>query len=78
MEDFGCNYRGGRAYVPCPLCSEHEDSQENSFYKCKILSKTIDVKGRYEDIFDLINTDINQLTTTITKITSTRKDLIIK
>ena len=53
MEDFGHNYRSGRVRIPCPLCSEHEDSPQNIFYVRNILSKTMNIKGRYKDILSL-------------------------
>ena len=31
MENFGGNYRGGKEYIPCPLCNHHDDSQLKSF-----------------------------------------------
>ena len=47
---FGENFRGGRQSVLCSLCSQHLDSQEETFNSCESLQETL-VEGNYHDLF---------------------------
>ena len=48
MAKFARNY--GQKNQLCPLCSEHEDTQENSF-QCKVVKKVVEISVNYKDLF---------------------------
>ena len=50
MENFGENFRGKRDKVLCPICKDHEDSEEASISNCKILRDELTFKGNYESV----------------------------
>ena len=50
MERFGENFRGSQGPIPCPLCQNHLDNQEQS-YQCAEIRKGVDVKGNLSDIY---------------------------
>ena len=75
MARFGHNYRSGRGFVNCPLCLNHNDSQEKSFL-CESIRNKIDIKQNYNDIFNPIGADLPQLTKFITKIDQLRKEML--
>ena len=51
MERFGKNFRGKKKEILCPLCHEHKDNQEQSFYNCSTIKKNVEIEGNYESIF---------------------------
>ena len=48
MAQFARNY--GQKNKLCPLCTEHEDTQENSF-KCKEVMKVVEISVKYQELF---------------------------
>ena len=48
MAKFARNY--GQKNKLCPLCSEHEDTQEKSF-QCKKVIKAVEMNVKYNDLF---------------------------
>jgi hypothetical protein len=50
MERFGENFRGSQGPIPCPLCQNRLDNQEQS-YQCAEIRKGVDVKGNLSDIY---------------------------
>ena len=51
MCQFGENFKAGQITTICPVCSNHEDSQEKSF-ECVKLKEIINVRGNYyQEIF---------------------------
>ena len=75
MARFGDNYRSGRGFVICPICQSHNDNQENSFH-CKYILKAINIKGKYENIFNPVGQDLPILVETLSKIEQLRKDFL--
>ena len=70
-QGFGENFRGGRAYVICPLCDSHLDNQEEYFYNCKYLQQMTNTQGNY---YELFNENVPQLLIkTISKISMLRR-----
>ena len=49
MAKFGTNY--GEKFKLCPLCKQHEDSQEACFKQCQEIRTTEVITCNYEDIF---------------------------
>ena len=50
MAKFDGNYHGQHPIKPCPLCFEHEDTQDLSF-QCKIVKTEVKQNVKYEEIF---------------------------
>ena len=75
MARFGDNYRSGRGFVICPICQSHSDNKENSFH-CKYILKAINIKGKYENIFNPVGQDLPILVETLSKIEQLRKDFL--
>jgi hypothetical protein len=49
MANFGTNY--GEQFKLCPLCKQHEDSQEKCFKQCQEVKKNVVITSNYEEIF---------------------------
>ena len=57
--------------MPCPLCLVHPDTQPHSL-QCTEVQAKIQVKGKYQDIFD---EDIpSEISKTLLKISKLRED----
>ena len=51
MVRVGENFRWKKKEILCPLCHEHKDNQEQSFYNCSTIKKNVEIEGNYESIF---------------------------
>ena len=49
MARFGANY--GQPTQKCPLCEEHNDSQEESFNNCPVISQKVSNHLKYQEIY---------------------------
>ena len=78
MERFEKNFRAGRKEedLMCPLCFLHPDSQSEAF-RCRILTRIIEINGNYEDIFGNISLH-PKLVQTLTDISKTRSEILQK
>ena len=70
MADFSGNFKEGGYVKPCPLCSQHDDTQILSF-KCPKVAQKIGIIEDYEEIFKLKITP--DLANTLTQIMKLRK-----
>ena len=50
MAKFDANFHGQQPIKSCPLCFEHEDTQELSF-QCKVIKSKLKHESEYEEIF---------------------------
>ena len=50
MANYANNYRGTNPDLPCKLCSNHQDKQEE-IYICDYNKKNVNLQGSYEDLF---------------------------
>ena len=74
METFGENYRGRREEVLCPLCSNHEDSEDASVNICETIKDKLNFKGDYKTIYEeSIDFDASK---SIGRVTGIRKRLL--
>ena len=72
MERYGENFRAGKAFIICPLCKLHIDSQELCF-QCPVIKKELRVEG---DISSIYKQNIDQkLAKAITRISDYRQDM---
>ena len=75
MAKFGEKFRGGQNTIICPVCLEHEDSQEKSF-NCPGLKEKFEIYNcQYSDIFNPSDANLPSLIKSLMKITQTREDL---
>ena len=70
MAKFGANY-GDKSKL-CPLCSEHEDSQEMFYKQCSVAKEAVEITSKYEEIFS--GNPSKKLICTIKKLTKLRED----
>ena len=70
MAKFGANY-GDKSKL-CPLCSEHEDSQEMFYKQCSVAKEAVEITSKYEEIFS--GNPSKKLIGTIKKLTKLRED----
>ena len=57
MARFGANY--GQPTKKCPLCEEHDDSQEDSFNTCPVIKQKVGNHSiKYHEIFNQPNNEI--------------------
>ena len=66
MAKFGTNY--GESFKLCPLCKQHEDSQEMCFKQCQEIRTTEVTTCNYEDIFKKPPTKLAKVLKSIEKI----------
>ena len=50
MANYANNYGGTNQDLPCRLCSNHSDKQEE-IYTCEFNKQNVDLQGRYQDLF---------------------------
>ena len=70
MAKFGANY-GDKSKL-CPLCSEHEDSQEMFYKQCKVVKEAVEITSNYEAFFS--GNPTKKLVGTIKKLMKLRED----
>ena len=56
MARFGANY--GQPTQKCPLCEEHNDSQEDSFNTCPVIRQKVGDHCKYQEIFQQPTSEI--------------------
>ena len=73
MENFGENFRCGKAHVICPLCGLHRDSQDLCLI-CPIIRQEIRSDGNISEIYG--NEIQNDIIHTVIKVLEKRREII--
>ena len=73
MENFGENYRCGKAHVICPLCGLHWDSQDLCL-QCPKIRQELKTNGNISEIYK--NEFKNEIVHIIMKVLEKRRELL--
>ena len=77
MAKFSENFKEGGQVKLCPLCGQHDDTQNWSF-KCQKVNENIEIIGEYEDIFESeITPSLANTVTQIMKLRETQMNDIV-
>ena len=74
MADFGENFCGNRAQVPCPFGCESRDTQQHAYDQCQAIHSKVHIHGKYKDIFE--NHISASVATSVSQIIKARMSLL--